>query len=111
MSLFRRPEKMDPREIVGLVGLQPLHDPVFDHLLESALGGRVDVYFAAVPLSAIRPFDPDYEPQRHPVGLAAIEEAMKRWRAGAFQPVWVYQKGHEFILSDDYIILGGSQAW
>ncbi len=103
MSLFRRPEKMDPREIAGLVGLQPLSDPVFNHLLESALAGRVDVYFAAVPRSAIRPFDPDYEPQRHAVGVAAIEEVMKRWRAGAFPFSWVYQKGHEFILSDDYI--------
>jgi hypothetical protein len=105
MSLFRRPEKMDPREITALAGLQPLHDPVFSHLLESALSGRVDVYFAAVPRNAIRPFDPDYQPQRHPVGQAAIQDVVARWEKGQRQPVWVYQKGDHCVLADDYVVL------
>jgi hypothetical protein len=62
------------------------------------------VYFAAIPPAHIRPFDPDYDPGRVPIGEAAITETMSRWRQGQFSKAWVYQKGDSFILSDDYII-------
>lgn len=103
MDLFRRPDRMDPREIEALAGLRPLYDPVFNHLLEGACNGSVDVYFAAVPLGLVRPFDPDYDPTKHPIGEAAVRELMSRWGMGKFQNSWVYQKGQEFVLSDDYI--------
>jgi hypothetical protein len=95
---------MELREIKALAGLQPLFDPVFQHLLESALAGRVDVYFAAVPLASIQPFDPDYAPRRHPVGEAAVRDVVRSWRAGKVQPMWVYQKDQHFVMSDDYIV-------
>jgi len=104
MDLFRRKELMDPAEIEALAGLRPLYDPVFAYLIEGAYKGRVDVYFAAVPFGLIRPFDPDYDPGKHPVGRAAIAEFVARWEKGDFAQSWVYQKGDEFVLSDDYII-------
>jgi hypothetical protein len=104
MDLFRRKELMDPAEIEALAGLRPLYDPVFAYLIEGAYKGRVDVYFAAVPFALIRPFDPDYDPGKHPVGRAAIAEFVARWEQGDFAQSWVYQKGDEFVLSDDYIV-------
>jgi hypothetical protein len=95
---------MDPSEIEALAGLRPLFDLVFRHLIEGAVHGRVDVYFAAVPHRRIRPFDPDYSPARHPVGAAAISDVQARWARGEFSPVWVYPKENEFILSDDYVV-------
>ena len=104
MDLFRRKELMDVEEIHALAGLRPLYDPILGHLLEGAYHGSVDIYYAAIPLSVIRPFDPDYDPSKHPVGAAAIADVTARWRAGHFENVVVYQKGDVFILSDDYII-------
>lgn len=104
MDLFRRREMMDPLEIGALAGLRPLFDPVFDHLLEGACGGTVEVFSAAVGLELIRPFDPDYDPCKHPVGQAAVDDLVTRWSEGQWRPAWVYQQRQEFILSDDYII-------
>jgi hypothetical protein len=104
MGLFRHPDRMDPNEIEALAGLRPLYDPVFNHLLEGAYNGSVAVYFAAVPLVLVRPFDPDYDPTKHPIGEAAVRELISRWSTGQFQNSWVYQKGQEFVLSDDYIV-------
>jgi hypothetical protein len=104
MDLFRRQDGMDSREIDALAGLRPLYDPVLSYLLEGAHKGSVDVYFAAVPLALIRPFDPDYDPTKHPVGEAAVRELMSQWSTGNFQQSWVYEKGQAFILSDDYIV-------
>jgi hypothetical protein len=95
---------MDPFEIEALAGLRPLFDPVFRHLIERAVTGHVDVYFAAVPRALIRPFDSDYNPARHPVGRAAISEVHAKWRSGDFTAIWVYPRDNEFIMSDDYIV-------
>ena len=103
MGYFRRKARMDPNEISGLVGLMPLFDPVFNHLLEGAAQGRVDVYFAAVPFDLIRPFDPDYDPSKHPVGEAAIVAVSDEWRRGHFPQLWLYEKGDHIVMSDDYI--------
>jgi len=102
-NLFRRELKMDPSEIESLAGLRPLFVPVLHHLIERAVSGHVDVYFAAVPRPLIRPFDPDYNPARHPVGRSAISEVHAKWRSGDFTAIWVYPKDNEFIMSDDYI--------
>lgn len=104
MAVVRRVEKVNPSGIEALSGLSPLFDPVFDHLLERALSGDTEVYFAAVPRALVRPFDPDYNPSLHPVGVAAISEVNTRWRAGDVSQVWVYPKDDGFIMSDDYIV-------
>ena len=104
MSMFRRPEKMKVSEIEALAGLRPLHDPVFSHLLEGALAGRVPVYSCEIPPGLIRPFDRDYAPSRHPVGRAAIQDTIRRWVQGDVHKVWVYQEEQHFVLSDDYIV-------
>lgn len=109
MSLFRRPPMMDRGEILALAGVQPLFDPVFSHLLEEALAGRVEVFRAVVPTVTIRPFDVDYDPTRHPAGQAAVEEVDFNWRQGRYSPVWLYQRGEVFVLSDDYTIWAAIQ--
>jgi hypothetical protein len=101
---FRRPAMMAPGEIQALAGLQPLFDPVFDHLLENAIQGRVEVYWATVPVQIIRPYDPDYDPTKHPVGRLGVDAFDRAWRLGNSTPVWLYQKGSEFVLSDDYVV-------
>ena len=104
MDLFRRKDRMDHTEIEALAGLRPLFDPVFDHLCRGAYKGLIDVYFAAVPIALIRPFDPDYDPGKHPIGKKAIAEVVAQWNEGILPQCCVYQKGDEFILSDDYLI-------
>ncbi len=84
-------------------GLQPLHDPVFSHLIDRAAKGGVPVYYGAVPRDAIRRFDTEYDPRLHPVGRAAVDELMEAWQRGEFTNVWVYEEGDGFVLSDDYI--------
>jgi hypothetical protein len=104
MDMFRRKERMDHAEIEALAGLRPLFDPVFDHLYRGACKGLIDVYFAAVPMGLIRPFDPDYDPGKHPIGKNVIAEVVAKWSEGVLPQCWVYQKGDHFVLSDDYII-------
>lgn len=104
MALFREPQKVNPHNIKAAEGLKPLFVSVFSHLIERACKGAVDVYFAAVPVGLLRPFDRDYDPCAHPAGEAAVEAVMAHWKKGQFQYVWVYQQGDEFLLSDDYII-------
>jgi hypothetical protein len=106
MGLFRKPEKVKSEQISeeGLPGLQPLKDEVFLYLLKEAISGKLSVYFAAVPLELIEPFDKKYNPSLHPVGMAAIQQVMTDWENGHFANSWVYPKDGNFILSDDYII-------
>jgi hypothetical protein len=103
LDLFRRPTRVSVDEIDALLGLRPLRDDILGYLLQRALDGLVPVYFAAVPRTLIRPFDPEYDPAKHPVGAAAIEQTMAEWRAGRFPHVWVYPSRDEYVLSDDYI--------
>ena len=102
MSLFRR-ETVPVDKVGTLEGLKPLKDDVFSYLLERAAAGEADVYFAAVPMGLVDPFDTEYRPQDHPIGAAAIDQIFKAWQAGEYQPCWVYPRNGRFILSDDYI--------
>ena len=108
MSMFRPPETKSPAELHGLKGLQPLRDPVFSHLLERAVQGGVAVYYGEVPREKIRRFDTGYDPRSHPVGRAAVTQLMEAWQRGKFSPVWVYEEGDGFVLSDDYICWAGA---
>jgi hypothetical protein len=52
--------------------LTPKEDPTLTHLMQEAYEGRVPVYYAEVPLALCVPGDPDYRPDLHPAGEAAI---------------------------------------
>ncbi len=86
-------------------GSRPKHDERLISLMEQAVTGKLPVYFAAVPLCRIVPFDPDYRPDLHPAGAAAIASVSEDWRQGRFRNLWVYQRGAWFVVSDDYIPL------
>lgn len=73
--------------------------------MEKALAGAVPVFFATIPLGAVIPFDPDYDPTRHPAGEAAVRECTERWGAGQPDRLLVYQRGPWFVVADDYIPL------
>jgi hypothetical protein len=103
LDLFRQPTRVSVDEIDALLGLRPLRDDILGYLLQRALDGQVPVYFAAVLRTLIRPFDAEYDPAKHPVGAAAIEQAMAEWQAGMFPHVWVYPSEDAYVLSDDYI--------
>jgi hypothetical protein len=92
-----------------LPGLAPVLDQRFLALADQALVGDLPVYFAAIPLSLIRPFDAAYDPAAHPVGEAAIRQVMAEWTAGSFTPAWVYPATGAYVVSDDYIVLDAAR--
>lgn len=103
MGLFRT-VKVNQILNEGLPGLQPLEDKVFQYLFGQAMTGDLQVFWAAIPMGLIIPFDKEYNPSLHPVGAAAIEEVTKEWQKGQFRYCWVYPQNKKFVLSDDYII-------
>jgi hypothetical protein len=103
LDLFRRPTRVSVDEIDALLGLRPLRDEILGYLLQRAVDGLLPVYAAALPRTLIRPFDPEYNPEKHPLGLAAVEQTMAEWRAGQVPHVWVYPSVDAYVLSDDYI--------
>ena len=101
MPLFRKKLKV---EDLKLSDFQPKKDDVLMYLLEQVLAGKIPVYFAAIPLSMIEPFDKEYDPRKHPVGKKVVETMIQAWQKNQFRTVWVYPKGDKFILSDDYCV-------
>jgi len=99
-----------PSEIHDLPGLTPKRDERLMQRLEEAVAGRVQVYFAAVPLGLCVPFDLDYRPDKHPVGEAAIHDAFEQAKAGSFPKMFAYQRGAWFVISDDYSPLFAAMA-
>ncbi len=85
--------------------LCPRRDDHFARLLERALANELPVYFAAVPLAQCIPYDIDYRPDLHPVGEAAIEQAVRDAGAQKLPPLVVYPRGVWFVVADDYIPL------
>lgn len=85
--------------------LTPRTDNVLLGLIEQALDGRLGVYFGAVPVGRVVPFDLDYRPDRHPIGASAIDTSLEEWKLGNFRKLLVYPRGCWFILSDNYISL------
>lgn len=79
-------------------------DETFLELFDSAIMGKVPIYFAQVPFRLIRPFDESFLPQRrHPDGERGIQVIVELIKQGNGPAVWVYPKDGMFILSDDYI--------
>ncbi|MGF1573632.1 MAG: hypothetical protein ACFCU1_11255 [Sumerlaeia bacterium] len=85
--------------------LAPAHDEQFAKLFASAINGTVPVYFAAVPVGNIVPFDLDYRPDLNKMGAAGIQHCFKQAQQGHFQKLIVYQRGAWFVVSDDYVPL------
>ncbi len=96
-------QRIEVKKLAALPGLQPQHDEVFVYLGEQALSGQVEVYFAAVPLHLIEPYDKQYDPRNHPVGRALVDQVSQAWKQGKFPAIWLYPRGEKFILSDDYL--------
>jgi hypothetical protein len=90
-------------DIHSLAGLTPRHDAQFSELLKRAISGNVPVYFAAVPLVLCVPFDLDYRPDLHSVGMSAISQMTDAWNNGNASKLVVYQRGKWFVVADDYI--------
>ena len=90
-------------EDINLFDYQPKKDDILIYLWEQALAGKTPVYFAAIPLQMIEPFDKEYDPRKLPIGKKAIEAIMENWRNNKFQYAWVYPRDDKFILSDDYM--------
>ncbi len=95
-------------ELKTLPGLDPKIDDHFVDLIQRALKGRVPVYFAAVPLALIVPFDIDYRPDLHPLGKQLIDEYTENWKKNEYSNIMVYPKGKWFICPDDYLVLFGA---
>jgi len=86
-------------------------DETFMELLQSAIGGKVSIYFAQVPFRLIRPFDESFLPQLlHADGQRGIQFMTELIKQGNGPAVWVYPKGGMFILSDDYHLYEASRV-
>lgn len=106
MDLFKKSEtkRIAVSEIKGSVpGLEPAKDEVLLYLFDKVCSGELPVYFGAVPFELIVPFDKEYDPRKHPVGRAAVDQCSRDWLQGTMKYVCLYERGDRFILSDDYI--------
>jgi hypothetical protein len=99
----RRVVRVPIDKLVTIPDLVPKRDDTFVRLLVEAVGGKVPVYLAAVPLVSCVPFDLDYRPDLHPVGAAAIRSVLEEVKPGA--AMIAYPRGKWFVIADDYIRL------
>ena len=87
--------KVDP-------AMRPNYDERFTRHYEQALLGEIPTYFAEVPTKLLVPFDVDFRPDKHPMGIKTMEAMAKRWQKGDFSAIYAYQRGFWFVVSDDY---------
>ena len=99
----REIKHIPPASILVHPQMNPAADSHLLDLMEKAKNDSIAVYFGAVPLSAIVPFDKSYLPNTFPPFEAAIVAVTNDWRHGRFHYIWVYQAGHQFVMSDDYV--------
>jgi len=97
-----------PTERLGTIpDLVPKRDDTFVRLLVEAVGGKVPVYLAAVPLASCVAYDLDYRPDLHPIGAAAIQSVLEDAKLSA--AMIAYPRGKWFVIADDYIRLFAAQ--
>lgn len=95
---------LDEIENLGSIPeLEPKIDEVFVDLMQKALKGQLNTYYAEVPLSLIIPYDIEHKPDSHPIGKQVIEEITNDFKKGKNRSVMLYPKGKWFILSDHYL--------
>lgn len=80
----------------------PLLDEIFMRLMEESLDGKLQVFFAAVPMDLLHPFDPAYDPEDIPGGAQAVEYIFQQARKGDFPHLIVYPSDDVYVVSDDY---------
>lgn len=107
-------EHIDPTpenlaQLQSIPELVPPIDPVFSYLLEEAIAGRVQVYYAEVPLKLVWPFAPSFDVEAHPVGKMMVDAVFEAGCQGQFEKIWVYPKDDHFVSSDDYAILAAAR--
>jgi hypothetical protein len=89
---------------------KPPTDPVFQYLLQEALIGTLEVFFAAVPLLRVKRYSPQFRPENSSEGREVIAQITAEWRRGEFKKLWVYPKGDLFVSADDYFTLAAAEA-
>lgn len=101
------PEQMQipPSNIHSVPELTPKRDERFLQLLQSAVGGKLPVFYGAVPLPLCVPFDLDYRPDLHPAGAGAIKQVIKDWEDNHLHHMFVYPRGRWLVVPDDYVTL------
>ena len=85
--------------------LKPQMDEHLLELMDAAMAGNLPVFFGAVPISHVVPFDLDYRPDKHPIGAQAIDAFLEDWKQGRYRHLLVYPRGIWFVVSDHYISL------
>jgi hypothetical protein len=88
---------------------KPPTDPVFQYLWQEAMFGQLPVFFAAIPLPRVVPFDPTFRPECTADGQKVILSLMHDWKNGNFHNVWVYPRGDLFVAADDYFTLAAAK--
>jgi len=94
------PADVDPQPLNNPYA--PPNDPVFDMLFGLAIQGDLRVYFAAVPLSLIKPHSLHFRFLETPNASAIVAALIDAARQGQFARLWVYEKDDHFVMSDDY---------
>jgi len=105
-------EYIDPRDarnLQSIPALVPPTDLIFNYLLEEAVTGRVPVYFAAIPLTMVWPFAPDFQVENHPIGKQMVDALFAEGCKGNLQRMWVYPRDQHFVASDDYATLAAAR--
>ena len=102
--MFRK-RKPTPGEPEADSEWKPPTDPVFLYLLQEAMFGSLQVFYATVPTPRVKRFNPGFRPERTPSGEAVVDAIFQDWKKGDFKTMWVYPKGDLFIASDDYFTL------
>lgn len=85
--------------------LVPPTDPLFVYLYDQVIASRLPAYRDLIPRELVRPFDPDFHPERTPLGAAATRAILGRWVDGFAPEIWVYPDGDGYVSSDDYLVL------
>lgn len=67
------------------------------------VAGRLTRYWAAVPRQLVRPFSAEYDPSRSPTWEPVFQHVVQRMREGTYANLTTYQRGDDFITSDDYL--------
>jgi len=97
--------EVDPTTLQNHPDLTPKRDERMLVLMEQATRGELPLFFGAVPLGLILPFDLDYRPDLHPVGKQLIDLAFQEGSEGKLHHIIVYPRGLWFVSSDDYAYL------
>ena len=81
-------EHVNPKTLSSHPELTPPKDVILDYLLGCALEGQIHLYFAAIPLGMIEPFDASFDPRKHPLGRQWVDALLSQWQRGQMPNMW-----------------------